>query len=131
MRRFSRLRRLPPPRLAEDLGQSLIIENRGGADGTLAESMIAKSPPDDYTALVSADSPPANARLYRGLIYDFFRDLAPLATLARVPFARSCIRRFPPACSPSSSLEAALARQHYRASSHIENFLGRWKNDPH
>jgi len=55
------LGKLPPPRLAEDLGQPVIIENRGGADGTLAESMIAKSPPDGYTALVSADSPPARS----------------------------------------------------------------------
>lgn len=75
------------PRLAEGLGQPVIIENRGGAGGTLAESMVAKSPPDGYTALVSADSPPANPHLYRGLNYDFFRDLAPVATLARVPFA--------------------------------------------
>ena len=34
------------PRLAEGLGQPVIIENRGGASGTLAESMIAKAPPD-------------------------------------------------------------------------------------
>ena len=79
--------RLPPPRLAKNLGQPVIIQNRGGADGTLAKSMIAKSPPDGYTALVSADSSPAR--------------------------------------SPSSSLEAALARQHYRASPQIENSLGR------
>ncbi len=75
------------PRLAEGLGQAVIIENRGGAGGTLAESAVAKSAPDGYTMLVSADSPPANPHLFRNLNYDFFRDLAPVAMLARVPFA--------------------------------------------
>ena len=75
------------PRLVEGLGQPLIIENRGGAGGTLAESVVAKSAPDGYTVLVSADSPPANPHLFRSLNYDFFRDLAPVSMLARVPFA--------------------------------------------
>ncbi len=75
------------PRLVEGLGQPLIIENRGGAGGTLAESAVAKSAPDGYTVLVSADSPPANPHLFHNLNYDFFRDLAPVAMLARVPFA--------------------------------------------
>lgn len=74
------------PRLVEGLGQPLIIENRGGAGGTLAESVVAKSAPDGYTVLVSADSPPANPHLFRNLNYDFFRDLAPVSMLARVPF---------------------------------------------
>jgi len=75
------------PRLAEGVGQAVIIENRGGAGGTLAEAVVAKSAPDGYTMLVSADSPPANPHLFRNLTYDFFRDLAPVAMLARVPFA--------------------------------------------
>ena len=75
------------PRLAEGLRQPLIIENRGGAGGTLAESTVAKSAPDGYTVLVSADSPPANPHLFRNLNYDFFRDLVPVSMIARVPFA--------------------------------------------
>ena len=75
------------PRLTEGLGQPVIIENRGGAGGTLAESMLAKSAPDGYTVMVSADSPPANPHLFRNLNYDFFRDLVPVSMLARVPFA--------------------------------------------
>ena len=75
------------PRLAEGLGQPVVIENRGGAGGTLAEAMVAKSAPDGYTVLVSADSPPANPHLFRNLGYDVFRDLAPVSMLARVPFA--------------------------------------------
>jgi tripartite-type tricarboxylate transporter receptor subunit TctC len=75
------------PRLAEGLGQPLIIENRGGASGTLAESMIAKSPPDGYTIMMSADFPPANPHLFLNLNYDLFRDLAPVSMLLRVPLA--------------------------------------------
>ena len=73
------------PRLAEGLGQPVIIENRGGASGTLAESMIAKSPPDGYTMMMSADFPPANPHLFLNLNYDLFRDLAPVSMLLRVP----------------------------------------------
>jgi len=73
------------PRLAEGLGQPVIIENRGGASGTLAESMIAKSPPDGYTIMMSADFPPANPHLFLNLNYDLFRDLAPVSMLLRVP----------------------------------------------
>jgi len=75
------------PRLAEGFGQAVIIENRGGAGGTLAESVLAKSAPDGYAMMVSADSPPANPHLFRNLNYDFFRDLAPVSMLTRVPFA--------------------------------------------
>lgn len=73
------------PRLAEGLGQPIIIENRGGASGTLAESMIAKSPPDGYTMMISSDAPPANPHLVRNLNYDLLRDLAPVSMLFRLP----------------------------------------------
>jgi len=73
------------PRLVESLGQPIIIENRGGASGTLAEAMVAKAPADGYTLMMSADFPPANAHLFRNLNYDFLRDLAPVSMLFRVP----------------------------------------------
>jgi tripartite-type tricarboxylate transporter receptor subunit TctC len=74
------------PRLSEGFGQPVLIENRGGAGGTVAESMLAKSAPDGNTMMVSADSPPANPHLFPGLNYDFFRDIAPVTMMARVPF---------------------------------------------
>ena len=79
--------RLLQPRLAEGLGQPVIIENRGGASGTVAESTLAKSPPDGYTMMMSADFSPANPHLYRNLNYDLFRDLAPVSMLIRLPLA--------------------------------------------
>jgi tripartite-type tricarboxylate transporter receptor subunit TctC len=75
------------PKVAEALGQQVIIENRGGAGGTLAEAQLAKSPADGYTVMMSGDSVPSNPHLYKGLAYDLFRDLAPVSLLARVPLA--------------------------------------------
>ena len=72
-------------RLVEGLGQPVIIDNRPGAGGTLAEALVAKSAPDGYTMLLSADSPPANAHLYRKLDYELFRDLEPVSLLVRMP----------------------------------------------
>ena len=79
------LARTLQPRLVEGLGQQIIIENRGGAGGTLAEAQLAKSAPDGYTILMSVDSVPANPHLFRNLGYDMFRDLVPVSTLAAVP----------------------------------------------
>jgi tripartite-type tricarboxylate transporter receptor subunit TctC len=72
-------------RLAEGFGQPVLVENRGGAGGTLAEALLAKAPPDGYTMMVTADSPPANAHLYRKLDHELFRDLAPVSMLVRMP----------------------------------------------
>ena len=63
-------------------GQPVVIDNRPGAGGTLAEALVAKSAPDGYTMLLSADSPPANAHLYRKLDYELFRDLEPVSSCA-------------------------------------------------
>ena len=73
------------PRLAEALGQPVIIENKPGAGGTVAEGMLAKSPADGYTLLLSADSVPANPHLIAGLSYDAFKDMTPVSLLARIP----------------------------------------------
>jgi len=97
-------------RVAEGLGQPVLIENRGGAGGTLAESVVAKSPPDGYTLLLSADSPPANPHLFHNLNYDFFRDLAPVSMLARVPFAL-VVHPSVPASSISEFIAYVRSRQ--------------------
>ncbi|MDB5750029.1 MAG: tripartite tricarboxylate transporter substrate binding protein [Ramlibacter sp.] len=73
------------PRLQEGLGQPVVIENRPGAGGTLAEGLLAKAPADGYTILLSADSVPANPHLVQNLPYDTFRDLTPVSMLARIP----------------------------------------------
>ena len=73
------------PKLQEGFGQPVVIENRPGAGGTLAEGLLAKADPDGYTLLLSADSVPANPHLFPRLPYDTFKDLEPVSMLARIP----------------------------------------------
>ena len=73
------------PRLQEGFGQPVVIDNRPGAGGTVAEGLLAKAAPDGYTLLLSADSVPANPHLIANLPYDTFKDLQPVALLARIP----------------------------------------------
>ena len=72
-------------RLAEDLGQPVLVENRGGAAGTIATAMLAKSPGDGYTLMTMHQGLAFNAALYSDLPYDTLQDLAPLAYLGATP----------------------------------------------
>jgi tripartite-type tricarboxylate transporter receptor subunit TctC len=72
--------------LSERLGQPFVTENRaGGAGNTLATDVVARAAPDGYTLLLVAIANAINASLYERLTYDFLRDIAPVASLARVP----------------------------------------------
>ncbi|MFM9968972.1 MAG: Bug family tripartite tricarboxylate transporter substrate binding protein [Burkholderiales bacterium] len=79
------LARTMQPKLQSSLGQPLLIENQAGGAGTVAEAAVAKSAPDGYTLMMSADSPPTNVHLFRNQGYDLFRDLRAVAMLTRVP----------------------------------------------
>ena len=72
------------PRLQENFGQPVLIDNKPGAGGTVAEALLARSPADGYTMLLSADSVPANPHLIPNLTYDSFKDLQPISLLARI-----------------------------------------------
>ncbi len=98
-------------RLAESLGQPVVVENRGGAGGTLAESVLAKAAPDGYTLMVTGDSPPANPHLYKTLDYDFLRDLAPVSMLVRMPLVLVTNPSV-----PASSLQDLISHARSRAS---------------
>jgi len=73
------------PRLAEGFGQPIVIENRPGAGGTVAEGLLARAAPDGYTMMLTADGVPANPHLVRNLPYDTFKDLMPVGMLVRIP----------------------------------------------
>ena len=73
------------PALQQGFGQPIVIDNRPGAGGTIAEGLLAKAAPDGYTLLLSADSVPANPHLIANLPYDTFKDLQPVSLLARIP----------------------------------------------
>lgn len=73
------------PRLSEGLGQPVVIENRPGAGGTVAEALLARAAPDGYTLMLTADGVPANPHLISNLSYDTFKDLQPVSMIARIP----------------------------------------------
>ncbi len=75
------------PKLQSSMGQPVLVGNQAGGGGTVAEATLAKSAPDGYTLLMSADSPPANMHLFRNLSYDLLRDLRAVSMLSRVPLS--------------------------------------------
>jgi len=75
-------------RLAEALGQPVIVENRSGASGNIASDVVAKAPPDGYTLLMGSAGPNAiNPSLFPTLPFDPRKDLAPITLVAVIPNA--------------------------------------------
>ncbi len=72
-------------RMARDLGQPVVIENRPGANGNIAPDVVAKAEPDGHTVLYNTSSIAVSRALYRSLPYDVLRDLAPVALAAAAP----------------------------------------------
>jgi len=64
-------------------GQQFVLENRGGAGGTIGSEFVAKSAPDGYTVMVQSTTHVANAHLYKKLAYDPLKDFVGVTTLAR------------------------------------------------
>ena len=77
--------RLMSDKLREALGQTFIVENRGGAGGNLGIAQVARSAPDGYTLLVVSSAFVVNPGLYKQVPYDPFRDFAPVAALDTSP----------------------------------------------
>jgi tripartite-type tricarboxylate transporter receptor subunit TctC len=72
--------------LSESLHQQVIVDNRGGAGGTIGAEAVVKSAPDGYTLLMGTVGTQAiNARLYRKLAYDPRKDFTPIAAVAAAP----------------------------------------------
>ena len=73
--------------LSERLGQPFVTENRTGAGGNIATEAVVRAPPDGYTLLLVGPPNAINATLYEKLNFDFIRDIAPVASVIRVPNA--------------------------------------------
>ncbi len=71
--------------LAAELGQPIIIDNRGGAAGNVGTDIAAKSPADGYTVLFTLSSHTINPRLYDKLPFDVEKDFAPISLAAMIP----------------------------------------------
>jgi tripartite-type tricarboxylate transporter receptor subunit TctC len=71
--------------LSERLGQQFVIENRPGAGTNIATDAVVRALPDGYTLLLVNASAAINATLYANLNFNFIRDIAPVASIAREP----------------------------------------------
>ena len=78
--------RLVGQRLSERSGQQFVIENRPGAGSNIGTEVVVKAPPDGYTLLWTAAANAINATLYPDLNFNFIRDIAPVAAVARTLF---------------------------------------------
>lgn len=100
------LGRVLAPPLTAQLGQTVVVENRVGAGGTIGMGHVARSQPDGHTmVLTSASAGPVNRALFRNLGYDPVRDLS-LVTLTNISFNALVV----PGNSPSSTLADFAAR---------------------
>src|SRR5262245_55308801 len=77
--------RLVANELSEQLGQSVVVENRGGAGGTAGTTVVVRAPPDGYTLLLTDTSLAISPGLYPNLAYDPLRDLAQISRIADSP----------------------------------------------
>ena len=78
--------RMLTDKLAQALGQAVIIENKPGAGGNLGTGLVAKAAPDGYTLCLSIPGPLAvNTVLYRKMEYDPFKELTPITLVALSP----------------------------------------------
>jgi tripartite-type tricarboxylate transporter receptor subunit TctC len=73
-------------KLAERLGQPVVVENRAGAASNLASDVVAKSPADGYTILLGTISLSINPSLYKNLAYDPLKDFIAVSQVSSAPF---------------------------------------------
>ena len=72
-------------RLGEALGEPVVVDNRGGAGGTIGADIVAKAPPDGHTLLIASMGLAVNAVLYPKLPYDTLKDLTPVTMVGEQP----------------------------------------------
>src|ERR1041385_7353817 len=96
--------RLIGNRLQEVWGQTVVIENKGGAGGNIAADMVAKSDPDGYTIFIVGPGMATNKFLYPSLSYDPVDDFAPVTRLITQPNLM-CV----PNSSPAKTVQEFIA----------------------
>jgi len=72
-------------KLGQQLGQSVVVENRAGANAIIGSEYVAKAAPDGYTLLAASNGDTVNVSLYKHLPFDMVRDLVPVASVASMP----------------------------------------------
>ena len=72
-------------KVADQLGQPVVVDNKAGASGNIGAAAVARAAPDGYTILMATSSHAINATLYKKLDYSLTQDFAALSNLASVP----------------------------------------------
>jgi tripartite-type tricarboxylate transporter receptor subunit TctC len=98
------LARVLQAHLAETLGQSVIIDDRPGAGGTIGTDAVVRSPADGYTLSFGNNGPNALIQLMRQIPYDPLKDLRPISLVALTPMALAV-----PADSPAKTFQEFMA----------------------
>src|SRR6266705_4272478 len=86
--------------LSERLGQQFLVENRPGGGGNIGIEAVVRAPADGYTLLVVGSTAAINATLFETLNYNFIRDVAPVASIIRVPHVMQVNPSLPVATVP-------------------------------
>lgn len=86
--------------LSKLLGQTVVVENRGGAGGTIATAAVARSKPDGYTLLITLSSHTINPAIYGSLSFDTEKDFTPVSLVASAPQVLVAHPSFPPSTIP-------------------------------
>ncbi|HUQ28389.1 MAG TPA: tripartite tricarboxylate transporter substrate-binding protein, partial [Usitatibacter sp.] len=82
--------------MTKTLGQTVIVENAGGAGGTIGVEKVAKAKPDGYTLLLMHIGISTSPSLYRNLRYDPVKELDPIGLITDVPMTIIAKKDFPP-----------------------------------
>jgi tripartite-type tricarboxylate transporter receptor subunit TctC len=90
------LGRVLAQKLSEAWRVPVIVDNRGGANGTIGAAVVAKSPPDGQTLLMVPSGFAVNPSIYKSLPFDSLKDLAPVTQLAASPLVVTLNPSFPP-----------------------------------
>ena len=81
--------------LGERLGQQIVVDNRPGAGTNISAEVVVRAAPDGYTLLLVNSPAAINTTLYDNLSFDFIRDIAPVASIGRVPLVMVVNPSFP------------------------------------
>lgn len=87
--------RLIAAEMTKELGESVVVENRSGANGVIGATHVAKSTPDGYTLMMAVSTHIMNSFSYKDLPYKTIEDFSPISALATTPYVLTANMNFP------------------------------------